>query len=417
VTATEVDGSTSNEGVIGVGAGIATSSVITSNSVGANGVTINVGGINTITETVSGNGGQITITGTEVDGSTTNELQTYSHAGTSTYTNTLSNGGGTWSLTGGGIAVVSQTGGAVTVTANIVTNSTLSGAGTSGSPLLISQNGATNGQSLVWNGSNWVPEFSYGNFGQLSNWITYENANTIPPGWSPVFASNAATSNTPGISGWHILRVYGGGNSSGFEYNIGTSFFGGPLWYRHKIGGNNEVWRRLDGNFGVYDIENLSSTFSGNPSLGWNVVGSYAGTPSDGPQGSPQYYHLSLQGGRDQPGSKMWIAIPRPTNAGVDKNYIWINGVDGNGWSKSKSGFSDLAGNITLSASNGQILRHNGTTWISSNETTGGVIGVGAGIATSSVITSNSAGSNGVTINVGGINTITETVSSNGGQI
>ncbi|MGL6008474.1 MAG: hypothetical protein ACRC1D_03380, partial [Culicoidibacterales bacterium] len=59
VTATEVDGSTSNEGVIGVGAGIATSSVITSNSAGSNGVTINVGGINTITETVSSNGGQI----------------------------------------------------------------------------------------------------------------------------------------------------------------------------------------------------------------------------------------------------------------------------------------------------------------------------------------------------------------------
>lgn len=52
-----------------------------------------------------------------VDPSTTNEIQTYSHAGTTTYTNTLSLGGGTWSITGAGIAAISQTAGAITVTA------------------------------------------------------------------------------------------------------------------------------------------------------------------------------------------------------------------------------------------------------------------------------------------------------------
>ena len=81
ITGTEIDGVTTNEGVLGVGAGGAASSVLLSNTSGASGVTINAAGINTISETTSSNGGQITITGTEVDGSTTNELQNLSLTG------------------------------------------------------------------------------------------------------------------------------------------------------------------------------------------------------------------------------------------------------------------------------------------------------------------------------------------------
>lgn len=72
----ETDGSITNEGQLGVSAGTGTTSIITSNTSGANGVTITAAGINTISESTSSNGGTITITGTEVDGSTTNELQT-----------------------------------------------------------------------------------------------------------------------------------------------------------------------------------------------------------------------------------------------------------------------------------------------------------------------------------------------------
>lgn len=123
LTATEVDGSVTNEGVLGVGVGSATSSTLLSTTSGANAVTINAAGILAITESTSANGGSITLTATEVDGSTTNELQTYGHAGTTTYTNTLSNGGGSFSITGAGIAAVSQTAGAVTVTATEVDGS------------------------------------------------------------------------------------------------------------------------------------------------------------------------------------------------------------------------------------------------------------------------------------------------------
>jgi len=66
VTGTEVDGSISNEGTLGVGAGSGTSSTLLSTTSGANAVTINAAGILAISETTSANGGQITLTATEV---------------------------------------------------------------------------------------------------------------------------------------------------------------------------------------------------------------------------------------------------------------------------------------------------------------------------------------------------------------
>jgi hypothetical protein len=101
-TYTDTDALTNNEGQLGVGAGGASSSVLTSNTSGATGVTINVAGINTISETTSANGGSITITATEVDGSTTNELQTVNNTSNATsHTVTLSNGGGSIQLVEG----------------------------------------------------------------------------------------------------------------------------------------------------------------------------------------------------------------------------------------------------------------------------------------------------------------------------
>lgn len=95
ITSTEVDGSITNEGLLGVGAGSGTSAILLTNSSTGVGVTVNVSGIITISETASANGGQITLAATEVDGSITNELQTLANASTSTtHTTTLSNSGG-----------------------------------------------------------------------------------------------------------------------------------------------------------------------------------------------------------------------------------------------------------------------------------------------------------------------------------
>ena len=120
ITGTEVDGSVSNEGVLGVGAGGASSSTIISNTSGATGVTINAAGILTISESTSSNGGSITITGTEVDGSVTNEAQTLSVSGTTSGILTLSTaggaGGGTATIAAGTGISVAQSGGTITIT-------------------------------------------------------------------------------------------------------------------------------------------------------------------------------------------------------------------------------------------------------------------------------------------------------------
>lgn len=126
VTGTEVDGNTSNEGVLGVGAGGANTAVINSNTSGATGVTVSGAGILAVTESTSANGGTITLTATEVDGSTSNELQTLSNTSdASSHTATLSNSGGSIKLiegsnitltTGGtgldGTVTIAATGGA-----------------------------------------------------------------------------------------------------------------------------------------------------------------------------------------------------------------------------------------------------------------------------------------------------------------
>jgi hypothetical protein len=111
VTATEVDGSISNEGVLGIGAGSGTSSTLLSTTSGANAVTINAAGILGISESTSANGGSITLTATEVDGSTTNELQTIANTSNSTsHTATLSNSGGSLQIIEGA-GVLLTTGG------------------------------------------------------------------------------------------------------------------------------------------------------------------------------------------------------------------------------------------------------------------------------------------------------------------
>jgi hypothetical protein len=122
ITATEVDGSVTNEGTLGVGAGSGTSSTLLSNTSGANAVTINTAGILAISESTSSNGGSITLTATEVDGSVSNELQTLANtSNATTHTVTLSNSGGSIQLVEGANVTLTTTGtgldGVVTIAA------------------------------------------------------------------------------------------------------------------------------------------------------------------------------------------------------------------------------------------------------------------------------------------------------------
>jgi hypothetical protein len=112
----EVDGSVSNEGSLTVGAGTGTTSIINSNTSGSTGVTITAGTGLSIAE--AGNVITLTNTGiiTEVDGSTTNELQTISHSSDATsHTATLSNSGGSLKLIEGANVTLTTSGNEVTI--------------------------------------------------------------------------------------------------------------------------------------------------------------------------------------------------------------------------------------------------------------------------------------------------------------
>jgi hypothetical protein len=112
------DASITNEGILGVGAGSGTSSTLVSNTSTANDVTINAAGILDITESISSNGGSITLTATEVDGSTTNEgsLTVGAGSGTTSIINSNTSGSTGVTVTAGTGLGISESGNTITLT-------------------------------------------------------------------------------------------------------------------------------------------------------------------------------------------------------------------------------------------------------------------------------------------------------------
>jgi len=118
ITGTEVDGSTTNEiqDITLTG----TNPYVLDLSSDATDVTFEGAGIITLSE---GTPNTLTITGTEVDGSTTNEIQDITLSGTTTVTFDLSSDATDATITGAGIAAISRSGNAITVTATEVDGS------------------------------------------------------------------------------------------------------------------------------------------------------------------------------------------------------------------------------------------------------------------------------------------------------
>ena len=115
---------------------------------------------------------------------------------------------------------------------NAITDATLSGNGTAGTPLKIAQQGATNGQVLQWNGTTWLP----GTVGSVSTsspaQVVYSTG-TIAAGaaWQMV-PGLTITVNVPAVGTYRALVAYEGGAQTTSPINAG-----GHLALSHFIDG------------------------------------------------------------------------------------------------------------------------------------------------------------------------------------
>lgn len=287
ITGTEVDGNTANEGLLGVGAGGAASSVLLSNTTGASGVTINAAGINAISETTSANGGQITITATEVDGSTTNELQTIANTSTSTtHTATLSNSGGSMQLVEGANVTLTTTGtgldGIVTIAAtsagvsalNSLTGSvTIAGergitVNTSSPNITIGLPTSTSTHTLRYDGTNWITN------SQITN-----NGNEIGIGGAPVSGFEAYINGATRIDGAMVSRGTGNpvsGTTSPHARLWNTTATTGDTWYLASL--DTGAFHIISSNLGA---SVLRATTAGQIQTNAGLrIGSVSGTPT-----------------------------------------------------------------------------------------------------------------------------------------
>lgn len=165
ITSTEVDGSVSNEGTLGVSAGSGTTSVITSNTSGATGVTLTASTGLSIAESTSSNGGTITLTNSAPD-------QTVSLSGTGI---TVGGTYPTFTLTAADQSVTNE---AQTVSSTA--------ASASASTLSLTQAGGAGGGSIAVSGAGGV--------------VLTGAANTLTFGTSTVVAKNFADATTQGVA-------------------------------------------------------------------------------------------------------------------------------------------------------------------------------------------------------------------------
>lgn len=469
LTATEVDGSTTNEGTLGVGAGGASSSTIISNTSGASGVTINVAGINSITETTSSNGGSITITATEVDGSTTNELQTIANTSDATsHTATLSNSGGSLKLAEGSGITIATTG---TSADGIATITASDPSPTNEIQQLTNSSDATNHYLVLDSGGSIT--LSEGSGITLTTTGTGDDGIvTIAATGSSVVANNGVSDNedsgkirlgnrymnSPDAPFTMDRKL----NLSANKFYIGDNTDSTLLQIdgtNDRVGiGTTTPGRKLTVN-GEVEIKDLTTTAAtvivgadGNGVLSEISVGSgldlTAGVLTATGGGGGGSTDLSYTGTNSpitlnsSTGTDVTITeggIVDITATGTNMT-ITAAEVDGSVSNEGQLGVGSGAANtatITTNTSGGNPVTVEAAGILAVTETTGanggtivltatevdgsvsneGTLGVGAGGASSSTITTTTSGGNPVTINVAGINAITESTSANGGSI
>lgn len=108
---------------------------------------------------------------------------------------------------------------------SVATNATLTGNGTTGSTLGLAQQGATNGQTLKWNGSSWLP--SNDNDGQTLSLVA--NNLTISGGNMVTLGDNNSTNEIQSLSlSGNDLSITGGNT-------VNLPFFSDKFWKHNGI--------------------------------------------------------------------------------------------------------------------------------------------------------------------------------------
>lgn len=257
-------------------------------------------------------------------------------------------------------------------TQTATTNATLSGNGTSGNPLAIAQQGAANGQVLQWNGTIWAPATITGGVGD--NWgtqVVQTNTTLTGNGTSSTPLALAQQGATTGQllqwNGTAWVPVTLTGDNWGTQTAVTSGAISGngttatPIILAQQGATNNQVLKW-----------NGTAWTPKNDSLGWGsqVAQTNATLAGNGTSANPlklaQQSAINGQVLKWNNTSNTWIPSD---DMGYDdwgtQTVVRNATLTGNGTTTTPLALAQQG------ATNGQVLKWNGTTWLPANDSIG----------------------------------------------
>jgi hypothetical protein len=303
---------------------------------------------------------------------------------------TLSISGTTLTISGGNSVTLPSGGSADNWGTQVVqTNATLSGNGTSANPLMIAQQGATNGQVLKWNGTTWAPA--------TDNNTTYTAGSGISISGTTISATDASATNeiqTLSLSGMTLSLSNGGGSV--------TLPTGADNWGTQVA----QTTARLTGNgtsASPLDIAQQGAT--NGQVLKWNGTTWAPAADADVQTLSISGTTLTISGGN---------SVTLPSGGSADNwgtQVVQTNAtLSGNGTSANPLMIAQQG------ATNGQVLKWNGTTWApAADNNTTYTAGSGISISGTTISATDASATNEIqTLSLSGT---TLTLSNGGGSV